>query len=88
MSQDNGRNSPDKPGSEMGGFAAAYRKAMPYINSFYVLAAAVAIFGWLGWLADTAFGTKPVLFISGLFLGMISGFYYMYKMLKNLEDQE
>jgi F0F1-type ATP synthase assembly protein I len=71
--------------SEIGGFSQAYRKAMPYINSFYVLAAAVAFMGWIGWMADAYYNTKPVLFLAGLFLGMIAGFYNLYKLLKNIE---
>lgn len=77
-----------KPTSEIGGFANSYRKAMPYINIFYVLAAAMALLGWLGWLADAKFQTKPVFFLIGLFSGMILGFYNLFKLLKNLEKDK
>ena len=58
---------------------------MPYINSFYVLAAAVAFMGWIGWLVDAHFDTKPLFFLAGLFLGMIAGFYNLFKLLKKIE---
>ena len=74
-----------KPTSEIGGFANSYRKAMPYITSFYVMAAAVALLGWLGWFVDDKLQTKPIFFICGLFIGLITGFFNLYKLLSNLE---
>jgi F0F1-type ATP synthase assembly protein I len=74
-----------KTTSGIGGFSTAYRKALPYINGFYVLAAAVALMGWLGWIADANLKTKPVFFLIGLFIGMFTGFYNMFKLLKKLE---
>ena len=75
----------DKTTSEISGFSQAYRKAMPYVNGFYVLAAAVALIGWLGWIVDANLNTKPVFFLIGLFVGMFTGFYNMYKLLKKLD---
>ena len=37
---------------------------------------------------DDKFQTNPVFFISGLFSGMILGFYNLYKLLKNLEKDK
>ena len=74
-----------EPTSEIRGFSQAYRKAMPYVNGFYVLAAAVALIGWLGWIVDANLNTKPVFFLIGLFVGMFTGFYNMFKLLKKLE---
>jgi F0F1-type ATP synthase assembly protein I len=61
---------------------------MPYISSFYVTAAAVALLGWLGWFVDDKLQTKPIFFISGLFIGLITGFYNLYKLLMNLEKDK
>jgi F0F1-type ATP synthase assembly protein I len=74
-----------EPTSGVGGVSRSYRKAMPYINGFYVLAAAVALMGWLGWIADAYLNTKPVFFLIGLFVGMFIGFYNMFKLLKKLD---
>jgi F0F1-type ATP synthase assembly protein I len=61
---------------------------MPYISSFYVTAAAVALLGWLGWFVDDKLQTKPIFFISGLFIGLITGFYNLYKLVMNLEKDK
>jgi F0F1-type ATP synthase assembly protein I len=72
--------------SSIRGFGQAYRKAMPFINGFYVMAAATALMGWLGWQADAWLATKPILFIVGLFLGLGVGFYHMIRLLSKIED--
>ena len=85
MSKSDNDQSDQEPTSEMGGFTHSYRKAMPYISSFYIMAASIGLLGWLGWLADEKLATKPLFFLGGLFLGMIIGFYNLYKLLRNLD---
>ena len=63
------------------------RKAAPYINSTYTLIAALALFGYLGWLLDRELVTAPLFFIVGLFLGLTVGFYNFYKLLKKLDEK-
>ncbi len=72
---------------DLSDLAKAFRKAAPYINSTYVLIAAVALFGLLGYWLDSYTGTGPLFFIIGLFLGMISGFYNFYKVIQQLSKE-
>ena len=74
--------------SDSGSLSQAFRKAAPYVNSVYVLIGSVALFAWLGWLADQKLNTAPLFFILGLFGGLASGFYNFYKILKNLEKEK
>jgi F0F1-type ATP synthase assembly protein I len=71
--------------SAFGDLANSYRKAAPYINATYVLIAAIAFFGVIGWWLDTKFITKPLFFIIGLLGGLATGFYQFFKLLKKLE---
>ena len=72
---------------ELSDLAKAFRKAAPYINSTYVLIAAVALFGLLGYWLDSYTGTVPLFFIIGLFLGLITGFYNFYKVIQQLNRE-
>lgn len=63
----------------------AFRSAAPYINVVYVFIASVLMFGAVGWWLDKELNTQPMLIIIGLFGGMISGFYYLLKVIKQLE---
>lgn len=45
------------------------------------LAAATALFAWLGTLADERLGTEPLLVVVGAFVGFSAGFYSMYRQL-------
>ena len=45
------------------------------------LAAATALFAWLGSLADERLGTGPLLVVVGAFVGFGAGFYSMYRQL-------
>ena len=74
--------------SDLSGFARAFRKAAPYVNSVYVMMASIALFAWLGWLADEKWSMRPMFFIIGLFVGLITGFYNFYKILKNLDSDK
>lgn len=38
----------------------------------------VVVWGGLGWLADRAFGTWPVLFVAGALVGNFAGIYLLY----------
>jgi len=72
--------------SPLGDMVHSYRKAAPYINATYVLIAAIAFFGVIGWWLDGKFLTKPLFFIVGLFIGLATGFYQFFKLLKKLEE--
>jgi len=72
---------------DLSDLAKAFRKAAPYINSTYVLIAAVALFGLLGWWLDSYTETKPLFFILGLFAGLFTGFYNFYKVIKQLNNE-
>ena len=72
---------------DLSDLASAFRKAAPYINSTYVIIAAVALFGLLGYWLDTYTDTAPLFFIIGLFLGMITGFYNFFKVIQQLNRE-
>ena len=72
---------------DLNDLAKAFRKAAPYINSSYVLIAAIALFALLGWWLDSYTGTEPLFFILGLFLGMITGFYNFYKVIQQMNKE-
>jgi F0F1-type ATP synthase assembly protein I len=65
--------------------SSAFRSAAPYINVVYVFISSVLMFGAAGWWLDSEFDTQPLLIIIGLFAGLISGFYYLLKVIKQLE---
>jgi F0F1-type ATP synthase assembly protein I len=69
-------------------FGKSFRKAAPYLNSIYTFMASIALFGFLGYLADKKFASKPWLMLIGLFLGLGIGFYQFYKVLIREEKQE
>ena len=72
--------------SSLTGLSSSFQKAAPYINIVYTLIGSVLMFGLIGWWLDKKLFTKPWLFISGLFLGLIIGFYNLFKVIKKLED--
>lgn len=79
----------DETGSGISGLARAYRKAAPYISSVYALIASIALFAWLGWLADHKWpAMQPMYFIIGMFVGLLIGFYNIYKILKNIDSDK
>jgi F0F1-type ATP synthase assembly protein I len=76
---------PSKKG-KLGEVTKSLLKAEPYINIVYVLIGSIAMFGIIGWFLDKKLDTKPGLFIAGLLLGLFTGYYYLYKVLKKLEN--
>ena len=48
-------------------------------NSVGEFSSAVLVYGFLGWLADRWLGTHPVVFVIGLFAGMLLGMYLLKK---------
>jgi len=63
----------------------SFQKAAPYINIVYTLMGSILMFGLLGWWLDKKFSMKPWLLLSGLFLGLVVGFYHLFKIVKKLE---
>ena len=47
--------------------------------------AVIAFFGWGGWYLDNRFGTKPYLFVCGIFTGIVLGFYLLYKSIQAIQ---
>jgi F0F1-type ATP synthase assembly protein I len=65
--------------------ATAFRNAAPYINVVYVFISSVILLTGAGWWLDTQFQTKPVLLLIGVLAGLITGFYYLLKVVNKLE---
>jgi F0F1-type ATP synthase assembly protein I len=64
---------------------SAFRKAAPYLNIGYVLLGSVVFFGFIGYTLDEKFQISPLFLILGIFLGLILGFYNMFKVINNLK---
>jgi len=65
--------------------ATAFRNAAPYINVVYVFISAIIMFTAGGWWLDVQLHTKPVFLLIGVFAGLITGFYYLLKVVNKLE---
>jgi F0F1-type ATP synthase assembly protein I len=61
--------------------ADLWRRAGVYLDIVYTFPAAVGVGTGAGWLADHYIGTKPYLTLLGFFLGLLGGFWYLFKML-------
>ncbi len=61
--------------------ASSFQAAGQYAGLGLQFAMAVALFTWLGWIADNRLGWTPLLTIVGAFVGAGGGFYSMYRRL-------
>lgn len=74
--------------SGLGGFAAAMRKAQPYIDASWQLVASVGLGTALGWWLDRKFDTAPWLLVAGAVLGMAAGLYSFFRIILVLAAKE
>ncbi len=52
---------------------------MSIAGAGFEFAAALAVFMFLGWLGDQAWGTEPWLMLAGLGVGMVGGTYKLWR---------
>lgn len=50
--------------------------------------AALVVGGGMGWLLDDAFGTRPVLLLAFLALGMAAGFYGVFRTARRMQAED
>lgn len=62
-------------------FSKSLREAGPYASASYTLVGAIVILGLAGYFLDRWLNTAPWLFLTGLLLGMVVGFYEMAKVM-------
>jgi F0F1-type ATP synthase assembly protein I len=65
---------------------SAYSKAGPFLSITYFFMSAMVIFGFIGYKIDQAFGYDFLFLLIGLFLGFSLGFYKLYIVISNLEN--
>jgi ATP synthase protein I len=53
----------------------------PYVGAIYTLTGGILGLGLLGYGLDRWLGTSPWLLLSGLLIGMVVGFYELYKVM-------
>ena len=61
--------------------ADVWRRAGVYLDLVYTFPAAIGVGTAAGWAADRYLGTKPYLTLLGFLLGLLGGFWYLFKML-------
>jgi ATP synthase protein I len=59
--------------------SAMMRQAGPYMSAAYTLTGGLLGLGLLGWFVDRWLGTSPAFLLTGLLLGMVVGFYELWK---------
>ena len=74
--------------SSVKGAVTSFQKAAPYINISYVLIAAIAMMGAIGWWVDKKLATSPLFFVLGVLGGLFLGFYNLFKVVKKLENMD
>ncbi len=65
-----------KPAEERG--SEVIRASAQFLGHGMTLAAAVALFGWIGFEVGTRIGAESLMMILGIFLGGAAGFYNLY----------
>lgn len=60
-------------------FSKSLREAGPYASASYTLIGAILLLGMAGYFLDRWLNTTPWLFLIGLMLGLVIGFYEMAK---------
>lgn len=67
---------------------SAFVNAGPYLSIGYFFIGAFALFGFIGYKVDQAYGLKPLFVLIGLFLALALSFYNMYKVISNIEKKK
>ena len=75
------RSSRDEGPGESAGSSSLAGELGRHAGHGLTLAAATALFAWLGTLADERLGTEPLLVVVGALVGFGAGFYSMYRQL-------
>ena len=61
--------------------ARAQRKAAPYLDAVWRMVGALLLGAGVGWFLDRRLGTGPWCLVGGLGLGMLAGFWSLYRSL-------
>lgn len=67
---------------------SAFVQAGPYLNITYFFIGSMSVLGFSGYYFDKSFGWSFAGVLSGLFLGLILGFYHMYKVIRQMENKD
>ncbi len=67
---------------------SAQRESIKYMGLGVELMASIVGPMLLGWWLDGYFGCEPWLVVSGMFLGLIGGFYNMFKTVLRMDQEE
>ena len=73
-------NAPDRD------MAADYKKLVLFTHIAYSFPSAVLAGALLGWLIDSAAGTKPLFIVLGFLAGMAGGFWNLFRLLDSVKD--
>jgi len=66
---------------------SSFAAAGPYLNIGYFFMASMFIFGFVGHLIDKKYQFNSIFLLAGLFVGLIFGFYNMYKVISQMEKK-
>jgi len=61
--------------------ARAQRRAAPYLDAVWRMVGALLLGALLGWFLDGRLGTGPWCLVGGLGLGLVTGFWSLYRSL-------
>jgi F0F1-type ATP synthase assembly protein I len=68
---------------ERGKLGRGYGTGYSIVSAGFGLAVSILFFAWLGYMGDKALGTKPLLLLIGLALGLGAGFYAFWLKIKS-----
>jgi len=74
--------------SSKNNISRVFAKAGPYLNIGYTLLAAVVVLGYIGYRLDEWLKLKPLFLLTGIFSGLICGFYNMFKVIQDLDRNQ
>jgi F0F1-type ATP synthase assembly protein I len=66
---------------------SSFAKAGPYLNIGYFFMASMFVFGLIGHFVDTTYEYNNMFLLTGLFVGLIFGFYNMFKVISQIEKK-
>jgi F0F1-type ATP synthase assembly protein I len=64
---------------------SAFAQAGPYLNIAYFFMGSMAVLGFVGYKLDQYFNFRFLFLLTGLFLGLVLGFYHMFKVIRQIE---